>query len=179
MLVNVCLGVDGKGWRFWGCECDCGERVCARSRELARGHTKSCGCLSTEIMLARGGKNKLPEGHASRNELLASYKKSALSRGYEWAISDEHFFNLVSSNCEYCGTGPNLLRKPNKGVNGGFTYTGIDRVNNKKGYEKENVVSCCWDCNRAKGKMGLDDFYLWIDRLIKARSARFEHGEQG
>lgn len=179
LYVEVCLGVDGVGWRFWGCKCKCGESVVVRSRELKRGHTKSCGCLSREIRKSQGGKNKLPSGHASRNELLASYKKSASSRGHKWSIDKEDFFRIVSSNCFYCDSPPDLERKPNKGVNGGFWYTGIDRLDNSIGYTLENAVPCCWNCNRAKGQLGINEFYAWIDRLTKARAARFEHGEQG
>lgn len=180
LMVEEMLGVASGGTRWWGCLCDCGQRVAVRGRELDRGNTRSCGCLSREIRKAQGGLNRLPYGHASRNELLGSYKKSARDRGHEWSLLAEDFFRLVASPCAYCGVEPNLVRKPNAGVNGEFTYTGIDRIDNQFGYALANVTACCWDCNRAKGKLGLADFLTWVGRLSShqaARAARFEHGE--
>ncbi len=180
LTVRECLGLAGAGHRWWGCECDCGERVAVRSRELDRGHTQSCGCLQREIAATQGGRNKLPPGHASRNELLASYKKSAHERGIDWDLDDEQFFATVALDCAYCGSQPDLERKPNAGVNGGFVYSGIDRIDNAAGYVSVNVVPCCWNCNRAKGTLTLKAFMTWLDRtaaFAAARSARFEHGE--
>lgn len=180
LAAETDLGPAGNGYRWWGCVCDCGTKVAVRSRELDKGHTKSCGCLHRESASLRGGRNRLPVGHASRNELLASYKKSARERGFEWAVTDEEFFLLVSSRCVYCGTPPDSVRKPNAGVNGAFLYSGIDRQDNAVGYISGNVVSCCWNCNRAKGTLGIHEFLSWCRRLAAveaARSARFEHGE--
>jgi hypothetical protein len=139
-------------------------------------------CLQAETRSKYPGCNKLPYGHASRNELLASYKKSARERGIEWGIDDNDFFVIVSSNCVYCGSQPCTVRKPNKGVNGEFVYSGIDRIDNAQGYIPGNIVACCWNCNRAKGTLGLHAFLVWCDKLsthAAARSARFEHGESG
>ena len=180
LMAIECLGTANSGYRWWGCICDCGEYVAVRSRELDRGHTRSCGCLQQESKEEQGGKNRLPYGHASRNELLASYKKSARTRGIAWGLSDTEFFVVVSSNCTYCGSPPDSVRKPNKGVNGEFVYSGVDRIDNEQGYAPTNVVSCCWNCNRAKGTMGLSSFLEWCKRLgtyNAARAARFEHGE--
>lgn len=186
LLVIEDLGVAGdSGFRLWGCICDCGKKKAIRSRELLKNDARSCGCLQAEMRATYGGRaasNKLPYGHASRNELLSSYKKSARDRNIEWHLSDEEFFEIVSSPCAYCGTPPDSIRKPNKGVNGEFTYSGVDRVDNGRGYFPDNVVSCCWNCNRAKGMMKKKDFLAWVDRLSRntaARSARFEFGESG
>lgn len=178
LRVVECLGMAGAGYRWWGCLCDCGTKVAVRSRELDRGHTKSCGCLQREIASQSAGANKLPEGYAARNELLASYIKSAQSRGYEWGLTLDSFVKVVTGACTYCGVARDRERRPNKDVNGGFWYTGIDRSNNAIGYIKGNVVPCCWDCNRAKGAMTLSAFSAWMDR-IAARSARFEFGQSG
>lgn len=47
------------------------------------------------------------------------------------------------------------------------TATGLDRVDNKKGYVNENVVACCEECNRLKSdKYSLEETLLMLD-LIK------------
>lgn len=173
------LGLAANGTRWWGCVCDCGEKVAVRSRELRNSHTRSCGCYNAEVMKARKPRNKLPSGEASRNELYASYVKSARSRDYDWELSLEDFTRIVTDPCIYCGAQNNMIRKPNKGVNGGFAYTGIDRLHNTEGYVIENCVACCWICNRAKGTLDVAEFLEWLDRVAKARSARFEHRERG
>lgn len=171
------IGKDKYGYRYWKCNCSCGAKVVVRSHELKRGHTKSCGCLRREYYKSSGGKNTLPYGQASANELLSSYKKSASSRGYAFTISKSEFMGIIDKPCVYCGSEKAMIRKPNKGVNGEFMYTGIDRVDNSKGYEKGNVVPCCWICNRAKSTLNKDDFMQWINSLVKFNQARFEHGE--
>jgi hypothetical protein len=181
LIAVECLGVMLDGYRLWGCVCDCGSKKAVRSRELLEGDTKSCGCLQTESRAIHGGTNKLPYGHASRNELLASYQKSARGRGIDWQLTDKEFFEIVSEPCSYCGTPPDSIRKPNKSVNGEFMYSGIDRVDNSRGYVSGNVVPCCWYCNRAKGVLSLQEFLGWCNRLSQstaARQARFEKGKQ-
>ena len=39
-----------------------------------------------------------------------------------------------------------------------FIYNGIDRIDNSKGYEKYNSVSCCEKCNRMKNILGKAEF---------------------
>ncbi|HUT90114.1 MAG TPA: hypothetical protein VMY37_11495 [Thermoguttaceae bacterium] len=114
---------------------------------------------------------------ASRNELLASYKKSATKRGHYWMLSGDEFVELVAGNCYYCGTAPAQVRKPNAQVNGPFVYNGIDRIDGRSGYAIDNCVSCCWVCNRAKGALASHEFEAWISRLVAFQSARFERGE--
>lgn len=170
------VGLDKSGFRYWKCDCSCGGKVVVRSHELKRGHTKSCGCLQAETR-AKGGMNILPYGQASANELFASYKKSASSRGYSFRLTRDEFLGIVDKPCTYCGSEKSLTRKPNKGVNGGFRYTGIDRIDNSAGYVKGNVAPCCWICNRAKGTLSDQDFRSWINSLMDFNKARFEYGE--
>lgn len=48
----------------WTCECDCGNVVVVRQIRLSIGHTKSCGCLISAMLIARNlshGKRRTPE----------------------------------------------------------------------------------------------------------------------
>ena len=86
-------------------------------------------------------------------------KKSATARGYVWELSIAQFTEILDANgriCHYCGTS---LR--------GIPGSTLDRVNPKKGYTLKNVVPCCWDCNRAKGKMTAKGFRAWVMRVVK------------
>lgn len=170
------LGNEEHGYKWWGLVCSCGTKFAARSRELQRGHTRSCGCLQREVASINGTNTRLAHGDAAKHELFSSYLKSARDRNIEWNLSEDLFYSLVSGNCVYCGIGPNKLRKPHAQVFGGFMYTGIDRVNNRVGYTVANSVPCCWDCNRGKGTLSEEDFYSWIDRIYKYR---LEHSFSG
>jgi len=67
-----------------------------------------------------------------------SYKRNAVKRDYEYTIDLDTFTQLVQSSCHYCN------HKIDDEVNG------IDRVDNSRGYTKDNCVSCCEMCNRLK-----------------------------
>lgn len=41
-----------QGWRYF-CRCDCGETIVVIGANLKRGHTKSCGCLRSEMVAAK------------------------------------------------------------------------------------------------------------------------------
>jgi hypothetical protein len=66
------------------------------------------------------------------------YVKGAYERGYSMELQFEDFKEMVLKPCYYCTS-----RKENE-------VNGIDRVDNSKGYTKENCVSCCQTCNRMK-----------------------------
>lgn len=51
-------------------------------------------------------------------------------------------------------------------TNGAYTYNGIDRVDNNKGYTITNSVPCCKDCNFAKRDMTHDEFIAWVTRVF-------------
>jgi len=184
LVAIECLGMAEGGYRWWGCICDCGTKVAVRSRELLRCRTRSCGCFQRENRAHYGGMaggNKLPHGHAARNELLRSYQRSARRRGITWQLCAEEFIEIVSSPCAYCGISPDGVHMPHAGINGGFVYSGIDRIDNAIGYEPGNVVPCCWNCNRSKSTLGLDMFLQWCSRITEnaaARVQRFDTGKQ-
>lgn len=52
-------------------------------------------------------------------------------------------------------------------ANGGYTYNGIDRVDNTKGYEETNVVPCCTVCNRAKMAHTQEEFFDRVRRIYE------------
>lgn len=131
----------------WLCRCVCGNEVAHAGGELIRGRAKSCGCLKT-------GPRNGPAFRSARNR----YRVNARSRDLSWCLTDEDFLRLTSQDCHYCGAAP-------ANVAGTFVYNGIDRMDNDRGYEPENVVPCCPKCNWAKRDMPYDEFLAWIARL--------------
>lgn len=140
----------------WLCHCECGNDVVARSGNLKR-YQRSCGCCP--------GSNRLPEGEACKRALLRQYKSAARGRGLEFSISDAEARNIFDASCFYCATPPaRVVVHPE--YNGRFIASGIDRVDNKKGYVPDNCVPCCGTCNLAKREMTVDEFLEWAHRLV-------------
>lgn len=89
-----------------------------------------------------------------RGRLTAS-KAIARRRNMEWSISEEWYYNLLRQKCHYCYDELNP------------TGTGLDRVDNNKGYTEENVVPCCSSCNTTRS-----DNFSYNEMLLLAVTIR-------
>lgn len=134
------------------CECECGTR------------------FKTEIVWIRQGTvTECPKCRNISNaiqHLYFSYKSSAVKRNYPFELTYDEFVSLVQQDCYYCGTPPK--QRHNARVHSNYWpvhYNGVDRVDNTKGYVTGNTVPCCGTCNRAKGKMSVEEFLDWAARL--------------
>ena len=107
------------------------------------------------------------EGEAARHALFLGYRHLAARREIDWVLTEEEFTDLTKQSCYYCGAGPSKVYPATKACryNGAYTYNGLDRVDNSKGYATGNVVPCCLDCNQAKGKMAQGEFEAWIVKV--------------
>jgi len=54
-----------------------------------------------------------------------------------------------------------------------YTYNGLDRIDNAKGYILDNVVPCCKHCNYAKRNMSTEKFYNLIKSIYENIKNRF------
>lgn len=143
----------------WLCYCECGNHVIARSWNLLS-YQRSCGCTS-----------RLPEGEAAKRFLLRQYKSEAKKRGLEFLITDVEAHRIFTSDCFYCGAPPaRVVVHPE--YNGRFMASGIDRVDNNKGYIPGNCVPCCGTCNLAKREMTVDEFLGWARRLANFQAEK-------
>lgn len=103
------------------------------------------------------------------SQRFSYYKRRARDKKLPFEFTREEFAELTSKNCFYCGE-----KTHNK------NYCGLDRVDNTKGYIKENCVPCCGNCNTIK----LDrDVYEWLDRIdflsTKTKEIRQKLKERG
>lgn len=85
-------------------------------------------------------------------------KSGAKQRGLEWSLPFEWYEILISALCTYC-TGPI-----------GTTAIGLDRIDNTKGYTKENCFACCTECNRLRGRWtSVEEMHEIVKLLYKMR----------
>ncbi len=154
-LVVLSETVGRTARKSWWCLCDCGKELEVTTSSLRSGNTKSCGCLHIE-------KVSLPEGTAALNELLSIYRRNAANREIFFDLTDTEMVFLFKQNCYWCGAEPNTVMKSRKSC---YVYNGIDRVDNRRGYEISNVVPCCKVCNVAKQAHTEKEFIDWVQRL--------------
>jgi hypothetical protein len=79
-------------------------------------------------------------------------KENGKSRNLTFLLTKEEFLNIINQNCHYCG---------------GNYRVGIDRKDNKVGYELANCLPCCGVCNIMKGKMDYDSFIRQVSLITK------------
>ena len=148
----------------WMCQCDCGNKTVVHGAHLRSGATQSCSCLVGTV----GPGRRLPKGESAFRRIVRSYARSAAKADRVWELTNREAKTLMGQPCHYCGGEPNNISFAKKD-NGAFIYNGLDRLDNSKGYTLENVVPCCWACNRAKGKGTYQEFLTWLDQIAAWR----------
>jgi hypothetical protein len=153
------------GHTSWLCQCECGVEKKVLGELLRDGRAVSCGCYGTEQRkkLWSFRKDKLPEGVAARRLLVYKWMQQARRNGKSWSLIAEDALALSQRPCYYCGIEPLQPYFP-KHYSGGCFYNGLDRVDNARGYELDNVVPCCGTCNKAKHTQTQDSFLSWLLR---------------
>jgi hypothetical protein len=155
LLTVIKKVVNEKDRMAWLCDCDCGKSKIVKGSYLRAGLVKSCGCLF-----------KFPKGEAGFRNAWGHLKKNARNRKLEFSLTQEFVKRLHSKPCWYCGSLPSNGKGCLSNCNGEYIYNGIDRIDNAKGYTVDNVVPCCFICNRAKRDMSISKFQDWIKKLI-------------
>lgn len=135
-------------------KCSCGNEFETLIESVISGQTTSCGC-----------KRKKHTNSALR-KIYTGYINSAKKRNYSFNIPYDEFEKIVTDDCFYCGSKPKLSKEL---YGDNIIYNGIDRVNNEVGYEKDNIVTCCIICNRAKHAFTQSEFIEWLDGVVAWR----------
>lgn len=177
--INRLTTISYKKGGIWICHCECGNIIEVPTGALTSGNTKSCGCLKTESSKAPDKLEKLFNGRRKNSPQIASARrvwKGYCYRDDQCNLTFEQFLKKSQQNCYYCGIEPNTKynhfsttssRSSQKAKEEGlFIYNGLDRINSTKYHTIDNVVSCCYDCNRAKNNRTTDQFLQWINQLI-------------
>ncbi len=122
-----------------------------RSRYSSDGRSswcRACHCKSTKTYAGEHPEvgRKATERWRERYPDRFAYNKKqfgAKRRGLDWDIEREWYQKYIWNHpCVFCG---------------GETLGGMDRLDNSRGYEKSNVVSCCPWCNVIKYVASLEE----------------------
>lgn len=149
------------------------KKICERKypeRIICKNHISN-GYLQIELFKNGKVKNsgrKTKQGtNFYINCLINIYKSNAKKRNVKFDLEYTDFEKLINGECYYCGdVKSNKLIKKNYKP---FYYNGIDRVNNEIGYTKENCVSCCEFCNKAKRNITIDEFYNKCYKIVNKK----------
>lgn len=149
---------------YWNCKCDCGVEKEIRGTLLRNGQVKSCGTCDI---------SKVTNPTAPYQKLYRSLSFGAKYRNLEFNISFEEFRKIVDSKCHYCGLDPYekhyaySRRRYSQGIDKDIyaVFNGLDRIDSSKGYYSENIVSCCFMCNRMKSDFSSKDFLSKIKEI--------------
>ncbi len=95
----------------------------------------------------RREREKTPEGR------FYVYKHCSQKNSRDFKLTKEEFISFWNKKCYYCG---------NK-----IETIGLDRIDNKKGYSKNNVVPCCSPCNWMKSDWSQKKFINHCKKIIK------------
>ena len=147
-------------YKTWIFECiDCGKDIKVQTNGLKHrtGKCTRCSQLGTPYMFIY-------------NEL-----KNHRNMNVEFALKFEDLLYIIENNskCHYCES-ELIYHKHSKvyGVNNSRAHH-LDRKNNDIGYTKNNVVPCCWECNRLKSdRFTYDEFMKLSPMLIEIMNNR-------
>ena len=149
---------DGK-WcsRCSGCNC---EQAYTRKDHAKQSSSCDWQCKKCLGLSKKLSQNK-PVGDEQR--VFNKFKKSAFSRGLEWAVSKEYLFSLFDGKCALTGWDINLTYDAGN--------ASLDRIDSSKGYVVGNVQWVHSMVNMCKNKYPEQDFIKMCLAVARTKSS--------
>ena len=130
------------------------EHILQKRREALQNETPQKRAARLKYLKEYRLKNRKSLREKTQNDepKFRQYINSAKRRDYEFSLTLGEFKDIFHSNCYYCGD---------------EDARGIDRIDNLKGYIKENCSPCCEMCNKMKWKYSKEEFLKQIKNIYK------------
>lgn len=108
--------------------------------------------------------DKSKDNTPAKNKLFYKYRMQATRRNIKFNLRQYDFLRIIEQNCFYCGNEPSNRETTTSGHI--LSYNGIDRIDNNRGYESDNIVPCCKICNSMKSDLSYDLFINQMKQII-------------
>lgn len=151
---------------LWACVCDCGTERTVRGSSLRSGGSGSCGCVRREQLMAK----TLPDSLSLKRRLFRECRRRADDYERSFTLEFDLFCKLLIGQCYFCGRAPSHQSRSDYS-SPDFKYHGVDRLDNERGYEPDNSVSCCGRCNGMKSDMSESEFLAHAAMIIAHRGS--------
>jgi hypothetical protein len=126
-------------------------RASAKYNRSAKGKAYKASAFERRHEIDRAAKRAHRHGHGRFDYV----RKGSSERGKAFTITKAEWQTEIAKPCHYCGM-----------ENDSSCGVGLDRLDNTLGYVSGNVVSCCIDCNIARGNRFTPDEMRSIGRTI-------------
>jgi hypothetical protein len=157
LALKITSDKDESGSYYWECLCDCGNLYKASLVDLNYGSNKSCGCL----------RKKRPYEHTYNNLIRDSSK-----RNIQCSLTYEDLLEFIKiKNCHYCNSEINW--HPHWRNKDQECRLNLDRKNSNIGYQINNLVVCCPNCNRGK-----NNIYSYEEWVVMTKALKEFHHER-
>lgn len=147
LLVLRRYGSNKNGRATWFCQCDCGQTKIIVGKELRSKHTKSCGCLQIDTVIARNFKHGL------------TIRKKGIPKEYRaWYNAKQRCTNIKNPEYHnYGGRGIHMCERWSSSFECFLQDMGaapnarctLDRINNHGDYQPHN---CRWTTVREQSR---------------------------
>jgi len=158
--------------KFYFCKCECGNIKTVRLNKLKYGEIISCGCFLKERLRESNKKRRMPFIERLKNCLYSYFSFEAKRKKRSFFLTKEQCYALSQRPCFYCGKNPSnsgrIIRERSEPKK--YKYSGIDRIDNTKGYTLKNAVPCCAHCNKAKRALSKRQFFKMVKRIYETHN---------
>lgn len=152
--VEIKKSKSGSTYKTFTFECNCGNDIKAQYSQL-KTHSGKCRKCTQKIR---------PYEHIF-NELSKSCKKN----NKNITLTYDDFINIIKElKCHYCDV-ELVFNKHTRDENSKYVSRAyqLDRKNNNSGYTLDNVVTCCWNCNRIKSNIYSYEEFILLGPILK------------
>lgn len=146
----------------WKCICECGKLQYIPTTFLKSGRSSSCRRCSEDIMAANSRIRDV-KYRLFKDRIIQRLKKT----GLDCTLDKDSYYEIAKQPCFYCDEEPKPYFPFKRKLSGDevIYVNGVDRLDNTKGYHKNNCVACCKDCNYAKNDQSMEDFLGRVKRI--------------